>query len=67
MRQIGTDSPEFKQRAVELARTMTQKEAIQRAAGDFGIKLKPSYLRYPGSHFDRWRKQGFEKKKGRDS
>jgi hypothetical protein len=24
-----------------------------------GITLKRSYSAYPGSHFDRWRKQGF--------
>jgi hypothetical protein len=27
------------------------------------IQLKPSYSAYPGSHFDRWRKQGYEKVK----
>jgi hypothetical protein len=56
---IGTHSPEFKQRAVDLARTMTQREAVQQAAREFDIVLKSSYLAYPGSHFDRWRNQGF--------
>lgn len=55
----GTDSDVFKRRAVELSKTMTQREAIQQAAGELGIKLKPSYLKYPGSHFDRWRRQDF--------
>jgi hypothetical protein len=56
---LKTDSDVFKRRAVILSKTMTQREAIQQAAVELGIELKDSYLRYPGSHFDRWRKQGY--------
>ena len=56
---IGSDSEQFKRRAVALRNEgKTQSQAIREAAEEFGIDLKPSYLRYPGSHFDRWRKQG---------
>ena len=56
----GTDSREFKARAVALwLGGKTQAEAIQEAATEMGIALKQSYTAYPGSHFDRWRKQGF--------
>ncbi|WP_395402140.1 hypothetical protein ACHMW6_28895 [Pseudoduganella sp. UC29_106] len=56
---ISTDSEQFKHRAVELrGRGQTQLNAIVMAANELGIELKPSYLKYPGSHFDRWRKQG---------
>ncbi len=58
---VGTDSDIFKRRAVELSKLFNQRNAIKQAAEEFGIDLscKPSYLQYPGSHFDRWRKQGF--------
>jgi hypothetical protein len=57
---LGTDSKEFKARAVALWRNgKTQAEAIRVAAEEMGIVLKQSYSSYPGSHFDRWRKQGF--------
>ena len=56
-----TNSPEFKNRALGYCQSMKQAEAIQRAATDLNINLKPSYLQYPGSHIDRWRKQGFPK------
>jgi hypothetical protein len=56
---LGSDSEQFKRRAVALRNEgRTQAQAIREAAAEFGIDLKPSYLRYPGSHFDRWRKQG---------
>lgn len=55
----GTFSRAFKQKATDYAKSMTQREAIERAAAELGVELKPSYLAYPGSHFDRWRKQGF--------
>lgn len=56
----GTDSKEFKSRAVTLWKNGdTQVNAIRKAALEFGIQLKPSYTAYPGSHFDRWKKQGF--------
>jgi hypothetical protein len=55
----GTKSPEFRTRAIELWRKGdTQAKAIQKAAMEMRIDLKDSYQRYPGSHFDRWRKQG---------
>ncbi|WP_374091011.1 hypothetical protein [Methylomicrobium lacus] len=58
---VGTESDVFKRRAVELSRSMTQLNAIKQAALELGIDLSstPSYVKYPGSHFDRWRKQGF--------
>ncbi len=58
---IGTGSKEFKSLAVEYKnkKGLTQGKAIKKAAEDLGINLKPSYLQYPGSHFERWRKQGF--------
>jgi hypothetical protein len=60
---LGTESKEFKTRAIELWRQgKTQANAIQRAAQEMGISLKRSYVAYPGSHFDRWRKQGYWKK-----
>jgi hypothetical protein len=57
---IDTDSDIFKRRAFELAKSMNQREAIQKTAAEYGVDLssKPSYLKYPASHFDRWRKQG---------
>jgi hypothetical protein len=56
----GTDSREFKARAIELWKGGdTQVAAIKKAAEEMGISLPPSYSNYPGSHFDRWRKQGF--------
>lgn len=57
---LGTDSKEFKTRAIALWRGgKTQADAIKAAAEEMGIALKRSYSAYPGSHFDRWRKQGF--------
>lgn len=56
---LGTDSLAFKQRAVALRNEgLTQREAILQAGAQLNIELKPSYLAYPGSHFDRWKKQG---------
>jgi hypothetical protein len=57
----GTDTDEFKRRAVAIRNSgKTQRQAIIDAGAELGIALKPSYLQYPGSHFERWRKQGFE-------
>jgi hypothetical protein len=62
---LGTDSKEFKARAVALWKGgKTQADAIKAAAEEMGIALKQSYSAYPGSHFDRWRKQGFWSKEG---
>lgn len=56
---LGTDSKEFKMRAISIRNTgVSQRDAIAQAAREMGIELKPSYLTYPGSHFDRWKKQG---------
>jgi hypothetical protein len=57
---LGTDSKEFKCRAIALWKGgRTQADAIKVAAEEMAIALKRSYRAYPGSHFDRWRKQGF--------
>jgi len=32
---------------------------MDRAAQEMGVGLPRSYLQYPGSHIDRWRKQGY--------
>lgn len=59
-KRLGTDSAEFKTRAVALWKGgRTQADAIQVAAEEMRITLKRSYSAYPGSHFNRWRKQGF--------
>lgn len=56
---LGTDSKEFKLRAISIRKSgASQRDAIAQAAREMGIELKPSYLTYPGSHFDRWKKQG---------
>ena len=55
---LTTASLQFKQRAVHLAKTMSQGRAIAVAAEELGIDLKPSHCRYPSSIFDSWRKQG---------
>lgn len=63
---LGTDSKEFKTRAIELWQGgRTQADAIQVTATEMGISLKRSYSAYPGSHFDRWRKQGFWSRESR--
>ena len=57
---VDTGSEVFKRRAVELHKAgRTQGEAIREAAKQFNIDLSSSYTAYPGSHFDRWRKQGY--------
>jgi len=57
----GTESGQFKRRAIFLwkEKGKTQASAIKVAAEEMGIELKKSYIAYPGSHFDRWRKQGY--------
>ncbi len=65
---LGTDSTEFKARAVELWKSgKTQADAIQMTAREMGIALKRSYSTYPGSHFDRWRRQGYWSRESRDA
>ncbi|TCF97862.1 hypothetical protein BZM26_28955 [Paraburkholderia strydomiana] len=57
--EVGTESEIFKLRALAFRKSgKTQRQAMLDAAADLGITLKPSYLNYPGSHFERWRKQG---------
>jgi len=56
---LGTDSIEFKRLAISIRNSgASQRDAIVQAAREMGVELKPSYLTYPGSQFDRWRKQG---------
>jgi hypothetical protein len=52
-----TSSPEFINRVFSYLPSMTQRQAMGRAALELGVELPPSYLRYPASHIDRWRKQ----------
>jgi len=55
---IGTASTAFKVLCLKYHNAgLTQRAAIEKAANDLGIDLKPSYKKYPGSHFDRWRRQ----------
>lgn len=61
VRALGTDAGEFKRRAIAIRNSgKTQRQAIIDAAAELCIELKPSYTQYPGSHFERWRKQGLE-------
>ncbi len=59
----STKSPEFRKRVIEIWKkgkgSITQTTAIKKAADEMGITLKGSYIAYPGSHFDRWRRQGY--------
>ncbi|WP_152570809.1 hypothetical protein [Massilia sp. LC238] len=56
---VGTGCGAFKRRAVELHRSgKPQSQAIIEAARELDINLPASYIDHPGSHFDRWRKQG---------
>lgn len=55
---MNTGSPEFKRLVLSYLPAMTQREAMQRAARELNVALTSSYLQYPGSHIDRWRKQG---------
>lgn len=54
-----TSSPEFINRVFSYLSSMTQKRAMDRAAQDLGVKLPPSYLKYPASRIHQWRKQGY--------
>jgi hypothetical protein len=56
-----TSSPEFKNAVFKYCGSMTQSAAMKHAAKEFGIALPRSYLIYPGSHINRWRRQGFPK------
>ena len=60
-RAFDTSSPEFINRVFSYCQKLTQAESIKRAAEDLGVKLPGSYLKYPASHIDRWRKQGYPK------
>ena len=51
---------EFKRAVMALVRSgIKQGEAMLTVAQQREVQLKPSYFEYPGSHIDRWRKQGF--------
>jgi hypothetical protein len=54
-----TSSPKFINRVFSYLQSMTQSQAMDRAGQEIGVKLPTSYLRHPGSHIDRWRKQGY--------
>jgi hypothetical protein len=56
-----TNSPEFKNCVLAYCTSMTQCDAMKRAANQLKVSLPPSYLAYPGSHIDRWRRQGHPK------
>jgi hypothetical protein len=58
---VTTSSPEFKNAVLTYASSMRQSAAMEHAAREFGIHLPGSYLQYPGSHINRWRRQGFPK------
>lgn len=59
--QIDTGSKEFKRRAFDLYNSgLSQAKAIEHAANEMKVDLRPWYIQYPGSHFDRWRKQGYQ-------
>ena len=55
-----TSNPLFIRRAFELhlAGGLAQGDALAKAAEEFGLHLPPSYAKYPGVHFHRWRSQG---------
>jgi hypothetical protein len=54
-----TPDRQFKTEVMALVRIgVQQKEAMETVAMIRGVILPPSYLKYPGSHIDRWRKQG---------
>jgi len=60
----NTSSPEFKNLVLSYCNTgsVPQQRAMEKASKKLNITLPDSYLKYPGSHIDRWRKQGFPKK-----
>jgi hypothetical protein len=58
---VTRSSPEFKNAVLKYACGMTQSAAMESAAREFEIRLPSSYMQYPGSHIDRWRRQGFPK------
>jgi len=56
----GTHSESFKELCFTLHKGgMSQRKAMEEAAARLNVRLKPSHLAYPGSHFHRWRRQGF--------
>ena len=58
---FNTSSPEFKNAVLQHAGNMRQSEAMRQAAKELRVHLPQSYLKYPGSHINRWRRQGFPK------
>jgi hypothetical protein len=54
-------NPAFIRRAIDFHQRqgMAQGIALAKAAEEFDITLPPSYQRYPGMQFLRWRKQGY--------
>jgi len=61
-RSTGTSSPEFINRVFSYLRSMTQAQAMARAAENLGVTLPRSYLEYPASHIHRWRRQGYPRR-----
>ena len=60
--QAGHFTPDdaFKRSVMQLiAEGATQARAIREAAVSRNVRLSDSYYQYPGSHIDRWRRQGF--------
>jgi hypothetical protein len=60
---LSTNDPKFRERAIAhwKSGSTTQTAAMQKAAQEFGITLKKSYVAHAGSHFGRWRDQGYLK------
>lgn len=59
-RATANEAEQLRQLAIKLVHGgATQRAALKQAAQELGVVLKPSYEQYPGSHFDRWRKQGY--------
>lgn len=58
----GTYTPDsnFKAKVMVLVKSgYTQLNAMRQVSQEYGIMLPESYYLYPGSHINRWRKQGF--------
>lgn len=54
-----TPDDDFKSKVVMYIKNgLTQKEAMVRTANERRVTLPDSYYKYPGSHIDRWKKQG---------
>ncbi len=61
LHEYNTSSPKFINLVLRYCNTgsETQRDAMLRASKELNINLPNSYLKYPGSHIYRWRKQGF--------